>query len=74
MQAWLRDVWLHTLGAAEGLAFLPRFAVPAAAVARRLAPADARANLEAWESTQRLLHTNAQEALVLEVGLLKLKL
>ena len=26
------------------------------------------------ESTQRLLHSNAQEALVLEVGLLKLKL
>ena len=74
LQAWLRDVWLHTLGAADDLAFLPRFAAPAAAVARRLTPADARANLEAWEATQRLLHTNAQEALVLEVGLLKLKL
>ena len=74
LQAWLRDIWLHTLTAADGLTFLPQFAVPAAAVAKRLAAADARANLEAWETTQRLLHTNAQEALVLEVGLLKLKL
>ncbi len=74
LAAWLRDVWLQTLGGDGTLAFLPAFAACTAKVAARLSPADARANLDAWESTQRLLHTNAQEALVLEVGLLNLKL
>ena len=36
--------------------------------------ARAEANLEVMETTQRLLHTNVQEALALEVGLLKLRL
>ena len=55
--------------------FLPQLNEAAAAVGRRVSMADARANLEAWERTQRLLlSTNAQEALVLEVGLLRLKL
>jgi len=31
-------------------------------------------NLRSLEETQRLLNTNVQEALALEVGLLKLKL
>jgi hypothetical protein len=31
-------------------------------------------NLQIIEATQRLLHTNVQEALALEVGLLKLHL
>ncbi|HTH49025.1 MAG TPA: hypothetical protein VMB21_16030, partial [Candidatus Limnocylindria bacterium] len=78
LQAWLRDVWLGTLGTGtgnvNGLAFLPQLASATAAVARRLSPPEARKNLESWESTQRMLHTNAQESLVLEVGLLRLKL
>jgi hypothetical protein len=43
-------------------------------VAARLKLEQAQNNLESWESTQRLLHTNVQEALALEVGLLKLTL
>ena len=74
LQAWLRDVWLGTLGTEAGLAFLPQFAPATAAVARRLSPPEARRNLESWEATQRMLFTNAQEALVLEVGLLRLTL
>jgi len=74
LQAWLRDVWLGTLGATEQLNFLPALRDASAAVAARLQPAEARTNLETWERTQRLLHTNAQEALVLEVGLLQLRL
>jgi DNA polymerase-3 subunit delta' len=74
LQAWLRDVWLRTLGAGGTLDFLPQFGAAATAVAQRVSVAEARANLEAWEATQRLLHTNAQESLVLEVGLLRLKL
>ena len=34
----------------------------------------AQENLSVIEQTQRLLHTNVQEALALEVGLLKLQL
>jgi hypothetical protein len=52
----------------------PAFNPASTVVAARLRPAEALANIEAWEGTQRLLHTNVQEALALEVGLLRLKL
>jgi hypothetical protein len=42
-------------------------------LAKRLTTQAARQNLDVLAETQRLLHTNAQEALVLEVGFLKLK-
>ena len=44
-----------------------------AAVARRITPRQALENLQTLEQTQRLLHTNVQEALALEVSLLKLR-
>jgi DNA polymerase-3 subunit delta' len=74
LQGWLRDVWLGTLGATSELAFLPGLRDATVSVAARLKVNEARENLESWEKTQRLLNTNAQEALVLEVGLLRLKL
>jgi len=43
-------------------------------LAQRILPEQAMENLNILEQTQRLLGTNVQEALVLEVGLLKLKL
>jgi hypothetical protein len=43
-------------------------------VARRISSSEAVENLQIFQSTQRLLHTNVQEALALEVGLLKLHL
>ncbi len=43
-------------------------------VAERLTPRAATENLRIMEQLQRWLHTNAQEALALEVGLLKLHL
>jgi len=71
VQWWLRDVWLHTLAAGQNLLKFP--GVPgAAAVARRITPRLALENLQTLEQTQRLLHTNVQEALALEVSLLKL--
>lgn len=73
LQWWLRDVWLLTLAAGEALLHLPQIA-GADEVARRLTPRQARENLLVLEQTQRLLHTNVQEALALEVGLLKLQL
>lgn len=73
MQWWLRDVWLHTLAAGQNLLHFPQIA-GAGDVARRLTPRQARDNVIAFEQTQRLLYTNVQESLALEVGLLKLEL
>jgi len=44
----------------------------AEAVAKRITARQALENIKTVEQTQRLLHTNVQEALALEVGLLKL--
>ncbi len=74
LQWWLRDVWLHTLSVSAGLLSFPKLAGSAEAVARRISPAEALGNLEEVDRLQRQLHSNVQEALALEVGLLKLKL
>jgi DNA polymerase-3 subunit delta' len=71
VQCWLRDVWLHTLAAGKELLNFPQIS-GAETVARKLSPRQALENLQAMEETQRILHTNVQEALALEVGLLKL--
>jgi DNA polymerase III subunit delta' len=85
VQRWLRDVWLYTIaerGAqnaesesepAMGLLNFPQV-TGTRQVAQRIATRDALENLQVIEGTQRLLHTNVQEALALEVGLLKLHL
>jgi len=71
VQWWLRDVWLSTLAAGGNLLKFPETPGPAT-VAARITPRQALENLQTLEQTQRLLHTNVQEALALEVGLLKL--
>jgi len=71
IQWWLRDVWLHTLAGGRDLLKFPNVS-GAEAVARRINPRQALENLQTLEQTQRLLHSNVQEALALEVGLLKL--
>jgi hypothetical protein len=43
-------------------------------VAGRISAAEALENLQVMEQIQRWLYTNVQEALALEVGLLKLRL
>jgi len=73
VQWWLRDVWLHTLEIGRDLLSFPE-ASGAANVAHRITKDQARENLRVLEQTQRLLHTNVQEALALEVGFLKLHL
>ncbi len=73
IQSWLRDVWLCTLKTtanASDLAMLPS----TQKVAGRISTPQAAQNLAGIERTQRLLYTNVQEALALEVGLLKLHL
>lgn len=74
LEWWLRDVWLARLGHDAGRAALPDLAAATRAVAARLSPAEAEANLATLAEARRLLHTNVQEALVLEVALLRLKL
>jgi DNA polymerase-3 subunit delta' len=87
LQWWLRDVWLQTLREVQGpesrvqsselgtealLAF-PRLA-GTRRVAQRISPKAALENLRLIEQLQRWLRTNVQEALALEVGLLRLQL
>jgi DNA polymerase III delta prime subunit len=84
VQRWLRDVWLQTLPEVvpsgseaargnKGATLLNFPEIPGGVqLARRISPAQAMENLQTLERTQRLLHTNVQEALALEVGLLKL--
>ena len=73
LQWWLRDVWLHTLEAGREFLSFPD-ADSSANVAKRITSSQARDNLRVMEQTQRLLFTNVQEGLALEVGLLKLHL
>ena len=72
---WLfRDVWALTQGVGDDLLMLPAMRKTASRLASRIQPQDALENLRALARVLRLLETNAQEALVLEVGLLKLRL
>ncbi len=73
VQWWLRDVWLLTLAGGQEFLNFPKVA-GAERVAARLTSPKALENLQVVEQTQRLLYTNVQEALTLEVGLLKLNL
>ena len=88
LQWWLRDVWLQTLSNSSkpgsvpspcdgsALRSLLRFPELDATgrVAARLSSAQAVNNLKTLEQLQRWLGSNVQEALALEVGLLKLNL
>ena len=74
LQWWLRDVWLQALQLGDGLLSYPELAEASRTVAARLNERQATENLQLIEQTQRLLHSNVQESLALEVGLLKLRL
>jgi DNA polymerase-3 subunit delta' len=83
VQWWLRDVWMLTLHAGErnGRAAVPEdemISFPTLTgtrhVAGRITPGQALENLERIEEIQTLLHTNVQEGLAIEVGLLNLHL
>jgi hypothetical protein len=88
LQWWLRDIWVETLrserpGLAAGTGFAPSgrpalLSFPQLAgtsrIAQRLTSKQAAENLQILEQLQHWLSTNVQEALALEVGLLKLHL
>lgn len=63
----------HQSPAMQSLLAFPQLA-ETRRVAQRLSPKTARENLRIIEQLQRWLHTNVQESLALEVGLLKLHL
>ncbi len=74
LQNWLRDVWVATLHLPDPVFTLPELVTETQAIAARLDPDRAMANLQLLEETQSLLHTNVQEALALEVAMLRLDL
>jgi DNA polymerase III subunit delta' len=87
LQWWLRDVWVQTLAQVQSLkakgqspagsdgTLLAFPQLPGTQlVAQRINARSAMENLRVVEQLQRWLHTNVQEALALEVGLLKLQL
>lgn len=71
---WLRDVWVRSLAPERTQLLVLPEAAGTQAVARRITPDQARANLEIVDELQRWLGSNVQEALALEVSLLKLRL
>ncbi len=74
LQWWLRDVWLRAIGGSDALLTFPNMKGPGA-VAGRITPDQALENLQTIEDLQWLLqNSNVQEALALEVKLLKLNL
>ena len=73
MQWWFRDVWLNTLGANPEMLAFPEMN-GARIAAHRLTPRQALENLQILERIQRILHTNTQETLAIEVGLLQVNL
>jgi DNA polymerase-3 subunit delta' len=74
LQWWMRDVWLLSQNLGGELLTYPALASLAAAVAGRVGWQHAGENLDILEKLQRQLTSNVQEALALEVGLLRLKL
>lgn len=74
VQWWLRDVWVETLRLGSPMSTYPQLATAVQEIARRISTQQAMENLRVIEETQRLLASNVQEALTLEVGLLKLQL
>ena len=67
------DHRLSTIDSPEGLLVFPQMS-GTKRVAQRISPKEAMENLRVLEQLQRWLSTNVQEALALEVGLLKLHL
>lgn len=74
LQWWLRDVWITAQDHPAALLAIPELAEETRHAAGRLSPSQALANLDLLERTQSLLHTNVQEALALEVAMLRLDL
>jgi len=74
LQWWLRDVWIQTLKFNGSIHTFPKLGHATGAVAQRIQPAQGIRNVEIIDQVLRWLSGNVQEALALEIGLLKLAL
>ena len=74
LQWWLRDICLLTLKMKPEMLVYPELAAKTQTVAERISVGSAMENLRVMDHTQWLLNSNVQEALALEVTLLKLRL
>jgi DNA polymerase-3 subunit delta' len=74
LESWFRDLWLLAMGLGQTENSYPDLSAVTKRVAKRISVEQALTNIETIEQTQRLLATNVQEALALEVGFLKLRL
>ncbi len=74
LEFWLRDVWVNVVGGGDDLLSFPDLVDDTGNVAAELTQDEALQNIRVLEETQRWLHSNVQEALTLEVALLKLRL
>ena len=74
LQWFLRDIWLHTLRTGESLLCFPDLAGESRRIADRIPPEAALENIGIADTLQQQLNTNIQEALALEVALLKISL
>jgi hypothetical protein len=67
-------VWLTSTDIGDSLLAFPELAGATRQIASRVGAQEASGNLWVLERLQRQLNTNVQEALALEVSLLKLRL
>lgn len=74
LEWWMRDVWMACMKMRGEMLNLPQLKESTLQVASRISPAEATENLKVLERLQRLLRSNVQETLALEIGLLKLRL
>jgi DNA polymerase III subunit delta' len=74
LQWWLRDVWIQTLNFDGTTYTFPNLAPASRTVATRIDPPKGIRNVEIVDQVLRWLSGNVQEALALEIGLLKLAL
>jgi DNA polymerase-3 subunit delta' len=73
-QWWMRDIWFLSMSVETSLLALPELQDATAQLAGRVSPSQATENLRQLDHLQQQLTTNIQEALALEVSLLKLHL
>jgi DNA polymerase-3 subunit delta' len=74
LQWWMRDIWFSSMKMNDSMLALPQLRDATAQLSSRISPAEAAQNLEHLDRLQRQLNTNVQEALAVEIGLLKLRL
>jgi DNA polymerase III subunit delta' len=74
LQWWMRDIWFMGMKMGDSMLALPQLREATAQLSGRISAAEASDNLHHLEILQQQLTTNVQEALAVEIGLLKLRL